>query len=59
MHNMLMMLDAAPSPQVFLYMALGLGAFVAVIGLVTVSIMLIVKAIKKKKIAKQADKDEE
>lgn len=44
----ILMMDAAPSPQVFLYMALGLGGFFIVIGLITVSVMLIVKAIKKK-----------
>lgn len=43
------MMDAAPTPQVFLYMALGLAGVFVVIGLITLSIMMIVKAIKKKK----------
>ena len=56
MLSLLMMLDAAPSPQVFLYMALGMGAFFVVIGLITISVMLIVKTIKKKKKENQKDK---
>lgn len=51
-------MDAAPSPQVLLYVALGFAGIFVVIGLITISIIMVVKAIKKKKqISKEETED--
>jgi len=48
MLNLSLILDAAPTPAILLFFLLALAGFIVVIGLVTISIIFIVKAIKKK-----------
>jgi|GEM_PF-6611427 len=48
MLNLSLVFDAAPTPAILLFFLLALAGFIVVIGLVTISIIFIVKAIKKK-----------
>lgn len=47
-------LDAAPSPAILLYMMLGIAGLFIIISLITVAFILTIKAIKKRKNKKDA-----